>query len=260
VQNSGYEVILNSKIVESKKFMLSIKFNVGVNKNKLIAYPNLALSPYAGTYFIGKSLGVRRLLHYTGIDPQTGEYAFEDKNHDGQITYDYSGQTSDDSYFYDMSPKYDGGFTTNILFKNWELNVFFYFKRQLGNSVNGTLDAPGDETNQPSSILNNRWQKPGDIATTPRFTTMPPPSFSYYQFMSDATICDASFIRLQNLSLTYSLGKSLLKKTGMTNCKLFIQGKNLFYITKYNGIDPEILVFQAPPLPRTVVMGITCNF
>lgn len=260
VQNSGYEAILTGKIAESKNFALSLKLNIGVNKNRLISYPNLALSPYAGTYFIGRSLNVRRLLHYTGIDPQTGAYAFQDKNHDGQITFDYSGQTADDTYFYDMSEKYDGGFTTTVAYKNWDLSAFFYFRSQLGNSANGTLDAPGDETNQPTAILNNRWQKPGDIAATPRFTTIPPQSFSYYAYQSDALICDASFIRLQNLSLSYSLRESALKKVSLANLKFFLQGKNLFYITKYNGIDPETFAFQAPPLARTVVVGMSCTF
>jgi TonB-linked SusC/RagA family outer membrane protein len=259
VENYGWEFVANGKVLQTERFTMTLKFTMGINRNKLIGYPNLALSPYAGTYFIGKSLGVRRLLHYTGIDPQTGQYSFADKNHDGQITYDYSGQTSDDSYFYDMTPKYDGGFTTDFTYRNWNLNVFFYFKRQLGTSAYGSLDAPGDQTNQPVSVL-NRWQKPGDVTNTPKFTTIQPASFPNYAYLSDASICDASFIRLQNLALSYSFGAKLLQKTGIGNCKIFVQGKNLFLITKYKGIDPELFSFSAPPLPRTIVTGIFCTF
>jgi TonB-linked SusC/RagA family outer membrane protein len=259
VENEGLEIVINSKIVDDKKFKVSASFNIGINRNRLLAYPNLSLSPYAGIYFIGKSLGVRRFLHYTGIDPQTGEYTFADKNHDGQITYDFSGRTSDDSYLYDLTPKFDGGFTTNLSYKNLELSVFFYFKKQLGSNAYTSLDAPGDETNQPVSVL-NRWQKPGDITNTPRFTTSPPPSFANYASYSNAPITDASFIRLQNLSLTYSLPGHLIKKIGAGSLKVFAQAKNLFYITKYIGLDPEVQSLNSPPLPRTIVTGISFEF
>jgi TonB-linked SusC/RagA family outer membrane protein len=259
VQNEGWEMSLNGKIIDDKLFKWSIRFNIGINRNKLLAYPNLLQSPYAGFYFIGRSLGIRRLLHYTGIDPQTGEYSFEDKNHDGQITFDQTGKTSDDSYLIDLTPKYDGGLTTNFSYKHIELSVFFYFRKQLGYDAAGSLDAPGDATNQPVSVF-NRWQRPGDITNTPRFTTSPPYSYIQYVAYSDGVYGDASFIRLQNVNLSYTISQKLGKREGIGPIKVFVEGKNLFLITKYKGIDPEVQSFTSAPIPRTIVTGISCQF
>lgn len=130
VQNTGWEFIATGKVIDNQKFKLTIKLNIGINRNKLIAYPNFSQSPYVGTLAIGQSLNIKRLLHLTGVDPQTGLYTFQDKNHDGMISIN-PGPT-DDRYNYDMSPRFDGGFNTTISYKNWALSAFFYFKKQLG--------------------------------------------------------------------------------------------------------------------------------
>ena len=259
VQNTGWEFIAGGKIIEREKLTISMRLNVGINRNKLLAYPNLSNSPYAGKLIIGNSLAVRRVLHYTGIDPKTGGYTFEDKNNDGQITFDYTGKASDDSYFINTEPKYDGGFSADFIYKNFALNIFLYFKKQVGPSIYASLDQPGDQTNQPVKVLDH-WQKPEDIVANPKFTTITSAYFSNFAYTSDAGICDASFIRVQNLSLSYAFGRQLLKKVGLGNCKIFVQGKNLFLITKYKGIDPEIFSFNSPPLPRTIVAGINFTF
>jgi len=259
VQNQGFEFMLNVKILDGRKFKWSSKFNISFNSNKLLAYPNLSQSPYASTLIIGKSLGLRRVLHTMGIDPQTGQYSFQDKNHDGQITYDYSGQKPDDSYAIDMAPKYYGGFLTNLSYEGLEVSIFFYFKKKIAPTAAGGLDAPGDMTNQPVAVLNH-WQKAGDITDFPKFTTQAPPSYNNYMFLSDGAFGDASFIRLQNLQVAYSLPASFRKKAGLNQMKLFVQGRNLFIITHYNGLDPDIPNFGGMPLPRTVVAGISCEF
>jgi TonB-linked SusC/RagA family outer membrane protein len=260
VQNQGLEISASGKILEANGWTLTSKFSIGMNRNKLLGYPDLAQSPYAGLLIVGQPLNIKRAIHYSGIDPQTGEYTFQDRNHDGQITYDYSGETSDDSYPIDMSTKFDGSLTTNVGFNHLELSLFFYFRRQLGINALYTLPPPGNIGNQPVSVL-NRWQKPGDITSTPKFTTQTPPLFyQYYQSLSDATIDDASFIRLQNVALSYSLSSSLAKKAGLGQLKIFVEGHNLFILTKYNGLDPETQSFSGLPRPRTIVTGITCEF
>jgi len=259
VQNTGWEFLLNAEILNEKNFSWSAKFNIGINRNKLIKYPNLSQSPYGGRLIIGQSINIIKLLHFTGIDPQTGLYTFQDKNKDGQITVDQTGQTTDDRYIHDLSPKFDGGFTNNFNYKNWQLSVFIYYKKQIGRNALISLDAPGDITNQPTSVLNH-WKKEGDIANNPRFTTSPGTSFYNYQIFSDAIYTDASFIRLQNLSLSYTLPQKIIKTHALENCKIYIQGENLFIITKYNGLDPEVQGFTSIPRARTITAGISCNF
>lgn len=261
VQNTGWEFVVNSKIIDNSNFKWSTKFNIGFNHNKLLAYPNLSQSPYADIFEIGQPLNIKKVLHYIGIDPQTGLYDFKDKNNDGKIIIDYSGATPDDRYPVDFSPKFDGGFTSEFTYKNWQLSAFFYFKKQLGLNALASLDAPGDATNQPVNVL-NRWQSPGNVTTIARFTANPYAnnSFQYYQDFSDAVYTDASFIRLQNLAIYYTLPRNLSKKLGFGNCKIYTQGQNLFLFTKYKGVDPEVQSYGGLPLARIITMGLSCNF
>lgn len=259
VENKGWEILLNSRIVEGKDFKWSSRFNIGINRNKLLAYPNLSQSPYADALVIGQPLNIIKLLHFTGVNSQTGFYSYEDKNKDGQITFDYSGAGNDDRFFKDLSPKFDGGFSNSFTYKNWQLDLYFYFKKQIGINAFATLNAPGDMTNQPTTVL-NRWRKQGDITNVPRFTTNPYSdiSFSYYT-SSDAVYTDASFIRLQNLSVSYTLPEKTMKNIRISNCRIYIQGENLFILTKYKGVDPEVQNFGGLPLPRIITAGISCN-
>jgi TonB-linked SusC/RagA family outer membrane protein len=261
VRNTGWEFVINSKLVETKQFKWSAKLNIGINRNKLIAYKNLDQSPYASMFVIGKSLNIQKLLHYQGVDKQSGLYSFQDLNHDNEITIDYSGKTSDDRYIYDMTPKFNGGFTTNFTYKHFDLSLFFYFKKQTGISALAPLTSPGSISNEPIEILNH-WQKPGDNANVAKFTTNPwaDPSYQRFQQSSDGIYCDASFIRLQNLSLSYAIPETILRKPGIQSLRIYIQASNLFLITSYKGIDPEVQNFGGLPLPRIVTAGFSCNF
>jgi len=260
VENTGWEYILNSKIIETSKFKWISKFNIGINKNKLLAYPNLQQSPYADYFIIGKSLNIKKLLHYTGVTPQTGLYAFSDKNKDGNITIDLTGKNPDDRYFYDLSPKYSGGWSNNFTFNNWELNLLFFFKKQLGVNALSAITPPGGLNNAPIEAL-HRWQKPGDISSVAKFTTSPYTDESYpnFQQFSDGTYTDASFIRLQNLSLSYRLSDSFTRRLKIQACKIYIEGQNLFIISNYKGIDPEVQQFGGMPLSRVITGGISLN-
>lgn len=253
VQNKGWEMTWHAIIVETKKFDWSTDINIGINHNKLISYPNLSQSPYASVYTIGKSLNIQRLLHLTGVDPQTGQFSFEDKNHDGQITADYN-KGNNDLYDKDLAPDYEGGIQTDFRLKQFHLNLFFYFiKRQILNPI--YINTPGlIEVNQSVQVL-DRWQKPGDIARFARFTTQQQPSDVYFG-MSDGVYTDGSYLSLKNASLSYDLNGSLIKKGYLKKISIFLRGQNLFKLTKLDGADPESGSITAMPIPRVFVGGI----
>jgi TonB-linked SusC/RagA family outer membrane protein len=260
VQNDGWEYTITARVLETKNVKWSVNFNMAINRNKLVAYPHFDQSPYVSTLIVGKSLNVLRLLHYIGVDPQTGQYAFYDRNHNGQIDIDYSGKTPDDRYTYDLAPDYFGGFGTNFSYKNLMVSLFFSFKKQIGQ--NGFLlpTIPGQIGNQSEKMFINHWQKPGDIASYGGYTTYGNQGTYYFYSYSDGVYTDASFIRLSNLALSYSLSPAYSNKLGMRDCSLFVHANNLFTITKYNGLDPEIQNFGSLPPSRTIVAGISFNF
>ena len=261
VQNTGYEIILNAKAIDKSTISWETKFNIAVNRNKLLSYPNFSESPYVYQLTIGKSLNILKILHVVGVDPETGLYQFEDRNKDGEITVDQSGKTTDDRYDLDRSPKFDGGFSNTVSYKNWQLTVLFYFRKQIGANAFTFTDAAGTMSNQPLEVFEDHWQKPGDVATYAKFTTDPSDiSFQRYFYNSDGRYTDASFIRLQNLSISYTLSEKVNKKMGVKNCRININGKNLFLITKYKGSDPELQSFGSLPMAKIITAGIVCSF
>jgi hypothetical protein len=76
---------------------------------------------------------------------------------------------------------------------------------------------------------------------------------------SDRSISDASFIRLKNVSLTWSLPKNFISRAKLTNARLFVRGQNLLTITNYKGLDPETQSPALPPL-KVFAAGINLSF
>src|ERR1044072_9050265 len=256
VQNTGTEVVMNTRIIDKEKLTWNISFNIGVNHNKLIAFPNIQQSPYAYHLLVGKSLSMRHLLHSTGVDPKTGEYTYEDKNKDGVVSRSLG--PNSDLYAVDFTTKYSGGMGSDFKYKDWQLSLFFYFKNRLGANAYTAIQPPGGASNAPTEVL-NRWKQPGDKASFARFTTNPVLS-DFLLASSDAAFTDASFIRLSNLSLSYSLPEKWAKRARMNSCRVYFQGQNIFVITKYKGVDTETQNCGAMPPERIFTSGFEIVF
>ncbi len=258
VQNKGYEISVNAAIIKNKTFQWNTTFNISQNKNSLASFPGLVNSSYASTYVIDKPLNAYRGLHFTGIDPQTGIYQFEDVNKDGIIDngdYDYRGTTD---------PKYFGGLSNSFSYKGFQLNILLEFRKQLGyDAVYYSQTAPGLLTNQPIYVL-NRWRKPGDADAYQRFTQdFSNPALypaTYNMGSSDAVLTDASYIRLRNVAFSYNLPAGWNKKLNAVNWKLFLHVQNLLTITNYKGHDPESQSLSSLPPLRMITAGTQVNF
>ena len=249
VQNDGLEISLNTVNLKNGDWHWTTDFNLSIPRNKLIAFPNLEKSTYANQYVIGKPLGIKKLYHLKGVDPLTGIYQFEDYNGDGEIS-----APEDRQYIIDTSPKFFGGINNRIAFKNMELNFLFQFTKRKGyNYILGSA-APGQMANQPE-FLTSQWQNSGDDASTQLFTagynSEALIAHSRYMF-SNASISDASFVRLRNASLTYALPQRFSQTV---NCKIYVQGENLLLFTKFKSGDPEQLTGFLPPL-RKLSLGL----
>ncbi len=149
VQNDGWEYSLHANIIKRDNFLWSANFNTSFNRNRLLAYPNLAQSPFAGVYVIGKSLNINKKLHYIGVDPETGLYTFEDRNKDGFISTDPS---RDDRYIINLNPKFLGGLGMDFSYKNLQLNLSFSIKKQLGTSIMSQEVSVGAAQNYPTDF------------------------------------------------------------------------------------------------------------
>lgn len=254
VQNSGWEISFNTTNIKTSNFSWISNINLTIPKNKLVVFENLASSPYASAYTIGKPITSVKVFHYLGVNPATGLYQFADL---------HGNPTSSPNYFTDQnvlintSPTFYGGIYNAFHFKSFELSFLFQFVKQLGTNYRfGNL--PGQEYNQPTSILNH-WQKTGDVSSIQRFTfgfdNNPVQAYTYL-LGSDAMWSDASYIRLKNLSISWQLPMKWRRIAHLENCRIYIQGQNLLTITKYIGLDPETLSSTSLPPLRVLTLGI----
>ncbi len=253
VENTGLELELQTINVQHNRFRWTSALNIAFPKNRLTAFPNLEGSTYTNKLVIGKPLNIQKVYQLEGVDTQTGIYTFKDYNNDDVIS-----SPSDNQVIRDLNPKFFGGFSNTLAFKGFELNFLFQFKKQLGKNYIAT-GIPGTLTSLPKAYL-KRWQQPGDQASIQRLTTGQNANalkahLNYLE--STASIGDASFIRLKNVSIAYRLDSKLLKGLG---CKVYLQAQNILTVTDYQGLDPETQSSRTIPPLKTVILGTTLNF
>ncbi len=253
VQNTGLEMGLNTVNIKSRHFGWTSSFNISMPRNKLVAYPNLASSAYSQTYAIGKPLFIFYNAHYTGVDPQKGVYQFQNVAHAGNTTT--PSYPDDYQFLKSATQNYFGGFLNSFTYKGWQMEIFLQFVKQTGfNYFNLFNSFPPGSVNQnlPSFFL-DRWQKPGDNTGIQEFSTTANPG------VGDGVISDASFVRLKNLSLSYTLPSGWQKRARLQNARIYMQCQNLVTFTHYKGLDPETQSLSLPPL-RMLTAGIQLAF
>jgi TonB-linked SusC/RagA family outer membrane protein len=266
VQNTTWELSLNTENIKTKNLKWSTSINLSIPRNKLISFPNLESSTYSSVYIVGEPISFQRLYHYTGVDATTGQYTVAD-NH-GNPTLSPVFQTDRTALISKFS-KYYGGLQNNFQFRSFELSFFIQFVQQIAPStafgfwftVPGEFYTFNSAGNQPVSVL-NRWQKPGDNANVQRFMVSNRPvarSFSN-ALGSDAYYSDASYARLKNVALSWEVPSTLRQKARLQSCRLYVECQNLFTVTKYKGLDPETLSFSTLPPLRVLTAGLQVKF
>ena len=253
ILNSGLEFTITSKNISSANFSWNTNANVSFAQNKLASFPNIATSSYNNVYVVGQSLDYINGWGYSGVNPTTGSYVFKDLDNNGTIS-----GPGDYVNLGNFNPKFSGGIDNAFRYKDWQLNFFLEFKKQLGlnylASVYKTTYAPGFERNVPVELL-DRWQQSGDNATFSKYSTKNT-GLNLFGSYNGLTVSDASYIRLKSFALNYNVPKSLINKLHLSNLKVYAQGQNLFTITPYKVTDPETRsLYVLPPL-RTIIMGI----
>ena len=255
VANRAFEFELRTVNFSKANFNWTTSFNITSLRNELLSFPDLAGSVYANQLVIGQPLGIRKVYSFTGVDPNTGLFTFEDYNGDGLLT-----PTEDRQKLVDTTPDFYGGIQNSITYKNWNLDFFFQFVKQVGLNSVSTSDLPGSASNMPVSVL-DRWQTVGDTNTGQLFTAGfngdAVNNFYSYYINSDAAYTDASYVRLKNLSLSYTLPKQIMKEG---SCKLYFQGQNLLTFTKFQGADPENQSQGRLPTLRMLTLGVQLSF
>ncbi|WP_052732925.1 SusC/RagA family TonB-linked outer membrane protein [Hymenobacter terrenus] len=269
VSNKGIEVQLTANWLKSKDVQWSTTFNVARNVNKIerLAAPITTGSRDIFRLEEGAALYSFWLYHQTGVNPENGDAQYEDVNGDGNIT------VADRKLVGNAWPKYFGGVTNSVTYKGFDLGFTLNFEKgaKIMNMNRFFLVHGGTQSNigYLSDQL-NRWQKPGDVTDIPRLTTNPA-SNNYggvVQNLSDRYLEDGSFLRLRTLSLGYTVPAEVVSKVRLNSLRLYVQAANLFTITPYSGLDPEVnsqsgvantknFDWATVPQPRTFQAGVT---
>lgn len=259
VSNKGFEYTINADIVRGNDFSWTVTVNGSYNKNKVVSLGGIS-SFTSGTSLIevGKPLQSQYTVKWGGVDPATGKPQYYDLA--GKLTNTYSASYQQNAFGTAIAP-WNGGAGTTLRYKGIELSALFSYQKgsiKLNNTaffLENPVGFMAAGYNQSSAL--KFWQKPGDIATTPS------PLYGV-QFTSQQ-LEDASFIRLRNIQLSYSMPKNLLSKTkAFSSVRFYLLAQNLAIWTKWRGLDPEAgatnIVLGEFPNPRTLTGGIQVTF
>lgn len=259
--NRGVEMSLNTDIIRTKDFTWNINANVSYNKNELKELYNGADEYIVGTtaskLTVGHSVSEFYMNRYAGVNPANGDALWYTK--DGEVTTELREADkvmTGKSY---IAP-WQGGFGTTLTWKGWSLNTQFSWMadRWLYNNDRYMEESNGQFSmyNQSKRLLYDRWKKPGDITDIPRH--------GVYAQHDTRFLEDASFLRLKNLMLSYTLPQNWLKKIKfISSARLYGQAQNLLTFTKFTGLDPETNsnMYQAAyPMSRQFSFGLDITF
>ncbi len=254
VQNTGWEFELATTPVQNKKLQWQTAFNISIPKNKLVSFPGLEASTYANQYVVGQPLDIRLLYQATGVDPQTGVYTFQDVDGDGQIT-----TPNDRTTVVNVNPKYYGGVRSSLSYGNINFDFLLQFVKQKGTNFKAAFSLPGFMENQPVEVLDH-WQQPGDQSSQQVYSTgFNGEAYTAYNnlYYSTGSVSDASYIRVKNIALSYSIPQKWALGIG---CRVYLQAQNLFTFTKYKGPDPETQINNNLPPLKVINTGVQLTF
>lgn len=247
--NTGMEVVFYGKLVSGRQLTWTLNANASLQKNKLLSFEQLERSDYQPNLAIGYPVPVYKVFKFAGVDQQTGDYLFLDRNGHPTTTP----QQEDKTEIINVAPRSFGGITNSLAYRNWSFEVTCMYVTRKG------LDVTKRDMKYIESL--SRWQKPGDVTTTAKYSFKPSMNVAINNIMSStAGYGDASYFRVRNVVLGYDLKRLGQKGTMVKSMRVYLLAENLFTFTRAKQLDPEnIDQLSMAPL-RVVTAGFHLNF
>ncbi|OKZ20607.1 MAG: SusC/RagA family TonB-linked outer membrane protein [Butyricimonas synergistica] len=278
VSNEGLELELKADVLREKELRWRIRFNVARNWNRFE-------KSYSGKDMVGAGLVVGRSINGMYVYIDDGYYQSEDEvpvyydllgneKYMGSLSTQYGvsgyvgtqkirdlngdGRISDGDMAYCGSPAplAHGGWANELSWRNFSLNLLFNFV--LGRDMINTAKATGSNYTDLRKL--DYWKKPGDETNLPKIGAQIYPKVR-------SNIENVHSVSLKQITLGYDLPKKMAKKAGFNGVRFFGTIENLFYLSNYSGMNPELVdVYKGIdngtqyPLSRKMTLGLTLNF
>lgn len=292
MKNYGIELTLSADIFRDTEFKWNTSFNITTTKNEVISLAD-GLENIIGAdasqlevtniTVPGKSIGQLYLYHTGGVDPESGYRIFYSPEGD-KLLYDHNrGFVKEDNTIYNGDPAqkicgntlptWYGGWSNYFSYKNFDLSIFFQFSG--GNYIyNGTKATASDMRywNNSKEVLSNYWTPERKNAMFPKPVYGDNISNGSSYPISD-WVEKGNYLRLKNISLGYTFDtKNWASAIGISKLRVYAQAQNLFVLTGYSGMDPEVMsnitnATLAPgtdkntlPQARTFTFGVNLSF
>ena len=243
ISNKGVEILLNTRNIVTKNFNWTTSINFSKNINRIEELANGVTSIIGSSLFVGSPVKSYYDYQFAGIwqiaDSVTakgfgqapGSVKVVDQNGDGVISS--STGKDDRAVLGTQLPNYTLGITNKVNYKNFDLSFLMYYRNGTlynNNLLNGTM---GDYTNtRYNHIVIDYWTRNNPI------NTWYGPGVSQ-PYKSAIQYEDASFLRVSDITLGYTVPKAKLDKMGIDRMRVYLQVNNPFLFTKYHGMDPE---------------------
>lgn len=268
MSNKGIELALNYKLIQNRDFSFTVGGNIARNINNITELSgtlngeklvtdsiswggySIGVGPGEASYLIkGQPVGVFFLYKHAGIDAQ-GNQLLADLDKDGSIT---ESPRSGDRYIAgNPQPKFTYAFTSNITYRNWDASILM--RGVYGNKIFSSINA---------NFTHLTFIKQGN-----GFANAATEAYNLKLGPSDYWLQDGSFLRLDNLNIGYRVPVGSSKF--MSSLRFSFTANNLFVITRFKGIDPEIRADggggygidgnDAYPRTRNFAFGVNVNF
>jgi TonB-linked SusC/RagA family outer membrane protein len=286
IRNSGMEFEFHGNNITNARadgFRWGTSLLLSTLKSKVVSLPNhepIAPVDVVGMYRFeeGKDLNSMYLPKWYGVDPANGQglfyldpqkaadYGAYASNPDtGNLTNNYNNATK--GHVGKGYPDVMGSWNNTLSWKGFSLDVLltYQFGGDLYNYMNYFMQSGGRRTiqgwNQNKSVVDNYWTKAGDRVDNPR------PTFAAtnWDLASSRWVYSSDFVRLKQLSLSYSLPKATVSRIGMSDMTFTLSAYNLTYLwaaTKDMDVETNVKGFLAPdiPLARTITLGVKIGF
>ncbi|TCO09706.1 TonB-linked SusC/RagA family outer membrane protein [Natronoflexus pectinivorans] len=235
--NKGFEFMIDSRNIRNRQLTWDTNFNISFNRNELKSleltkvYYHANTSDHVNQYIVrnepGRPLGGFYGYVSDGVDPETGDLIYRDFDDKGFVS------TSDRRYIGDPNPDFIFGLRNSFSYRGFSLNVLIQgsYGNDIFNASRIETEGMYDAKNQSRAVL-DRWRIPGQITDMPRagFEILPS---SYF-------IEDGSYLRVKDVSLSYSINPNVLSRWGIARLEPYVTASNLLTWTNYSGMDPEV--------------------